>query len=104
MLSCERVSFIVTSFRVSSSLGQLSAGRGNGGNADVFHKTSAGTACDEKMKNVCCCVHLLCLSVLLGVCWVLFLQGVERVTSVRMREAYPAAALLMCVVSRCAGE
>ncbi len=43
-------------------------------------------------------MHLLCLSLLLRVCWVLFLQGVERGTSVRMLEceAYAAAALLMC--------
>ncbi len=68
---------------------------------NIFHKDASclrryGTVCDEKMKDVCCCVHLLCLSLLLRVCWVLLLQGVERGTSVRMREAYPAAALLMC--------
>jgi hypothetical protein len=36
---CSRVSFRVTSFRVSWWLGQLSAGRGIGGKAHVFHKT-----------------------------------------------------------------
>jgi hypothetical protein len=44
-----------------------------------------------------CVVLCICfLSLLSRVCWVLFLQGVESVTQVRMREAYPAAALLMC--------
>jgi hypothetical protein len=81
-------------------LGQLSAERRIGGKSHVFHKMPSlrryGTLCDEKMKDVCYCVHLLFLSLLLRVCWVLFLQGVERGTSVRMHEAYAAAALVMC--------
>jgi len=52
---------------------------------------------DEKMKDVCYFVHLLCVSfALTGVLGAVFLQFVEHGVSLRMCEAYPAAALLMC--------
>jgi hypothetical protein len=53
--------------------------------------------CDEKMKNVCyivymCCVCYFCLQM----CLVFSLASFERGVSLRMREAYPSAELLMC--------
>jgi hypothetical protein len=80
MLSCERVSFRVTSFRVSWSLGQLSAGRRIGSEAHVFHKTSAFGVMEryENMKDVCCSVHLLFVLAFTGVLGAVFARCWER--------------------------
>jgi hypothetical protein len=49
---------------------------------------------------VCICYVCPCFYGCAGCCFCKVLSA----TSVRMREAFPAAALLMCVVSRSAGE
>jgi len=46
-----------------------------------------------------CVILCTCAAVVTSVlqmCWMLFLASTERVVSLRMREVYPSAELLMC--------